>query len=545
MPEQNEQKPNNAESKASQSGKGFFSPFYLLPNDLPDDADLNTIRPAGAVYINERGDMEATAWTYNTPDGQVYQPNNNPVQSQPLPTSQPANNAAPTAKKRTVSAAQAAKSRRFLEKYGQKWFFAALSLVVFCVVMLILLWPSVSQTLHKVGAPAPRPVTLAVVVRSQETSQYQMSLTEAVQRQTAQVITANVSLSATGQATGHTEIADGYASGPIRLLNTSGAAVYLPAGTLIATANNGVGYHLTTNISVPATNVAAGTAGFTSATVQADKPGTIGNISGLGSFSLRGGTLQVAGLGPIGGGTTRSVVVPSQQDIDKAVQELQAQLPDAANSALNAKLPSGDGWQRVIANSFDAANQQTNAPKAGVELPASTQNNQFTVSLTVQVSTVVVNPTSFISQMAGPDALITSTLSLAAVNPTATVAAITVSQGGFVELGPARLVSASVANSQQSSTLNMTYSRQVSAQPLIDRLTNWQGTQADLASLVQELPTQLVTTDNQPVIESVIVTGNGTNSGENETNTITNTPDNSQMVVITNVTVSKDTSINS
>ena len=577
MTPDNKQRPiqKKEETKSAQGQPPRVSPILHLPNDLPPETDLTTLKPL-TQKVNENGEIEVISWlmtaTNDTTDNNQSWSNlnhvniaaplpfdyafeepmtdrgNQPSLQQPLESSSNRDgDLTPSAQSQTNSSFQAAAtatatatatvrqtgqtrhsnpSRKRLSQLliyqlqkAAKILLAGCLLLAILVFVISRVWPvgRSSSSDHATGGGSNTPtftpplaVNLAFTLQPKLEYQYQISQQLAEQNQVLTKIEATVTLTATVKATGTLQIADGRASGSVRFLNATTSPVYLSAGTLIATLGSGanrVSYHLTAAVNVPATNIAAAHAGFAEAVVQADQPGPVGNIpGGLGTFSLRGGTLQVGGLGPVTGGTNRQAAIATEQDISSAKAGLTAQLNQAVNTALDGKLPAAatsatSGWQRFTPGTFEVSSQLFAASvKPGVEITPGANasagvaggtggggidGSSFGVTLTVQAHTQAFDAAGLLKLAAYQPSAQSVYSSQPALGITTTVTALP-SAVALIQLGPAQFESLTLTKDVPGDLI-VSYNRQVQAQALEQTLTGWKGNLVELQQLIERL----------------------------------------------------------
>lgn len=207
----------------------------------------------------------------------------------------------------------------------------------------------------------------------------------------------SVTLEGTGEATVSLQAPDATAKGSIRLINTDTGAVSLAAGTVMATGSNGVSYKLTSGVSVRGLDINSGQTGIGYGEVQADRPGPEGNGS-LGLIT-RGG-LKIVG-GPVTGGTSKTIKLVSQQDLELVKGQLlnQLQTSDMVAKALDNQLlllnQSGPDARRISRVEIGDT-QFIGLPGVGAEVAG---NGQFKVRLTAQVKGYSYIPAQLLTKL--------------------------------------------------------------------------------------------------------------------------------------------------
>jgi hypothetical protein len=189
-------------------------------------------------------------------------------------------------------------------------------------------WPGQSVTTPASATPPPAAPASATATGTNAIPSFQgVSIVQPVE---LEVVVEGAHL-----ATGVAEVGDGKATGAIRLFNPGSSGVTLPAGTWLATIK-GQRYVLAERVYVPPTDIANQKLGTANTTVVAEKAGPDGNLaSGLGRFNLGNG-LQLQGLGPITGGTTRQIKTPSKSDLAELLTSLQSQSDARVRATLAA-----------------------------------------------------------------------------------------------------------------------------------------------------------------------------------------------------------------
>jgi hypothetical protein len=155
-------------------------------------------------------------------------------------------------------------------------------------------------------------------------------------------------------------------------------AIYLPAGTIIASAN-GINYKLVQAVTIPGSNLSAGKSGVLDTTVQAAQAGPVGNLpGGIGTFAFRG-TVTVGSLGGVSGGTTRTVKTVTAEDIDHLKSKLQAQAAQSATDNFDRQLTSDQKrWGAVELGQAEFSN----LPEPNSEQASGKFKGKLTLNLT-------------------------------------------------------------------------------------------------------------------------------------------------------------------
>lgn len=362
--------------------------------------------------------------------------------------------------------------------------------LLICSVVIFLIL-TLTVTIFLLTEPTAKRVNLMIVLNSQLIQNYVISQDLAEQAHAINLLKASIELSGQAEATGTKEIPDKRAFGSVRFLNSSASPIFLPAGTLVATVNK-VSYRLAQDVNIPATNLSTESAGFADSVIEADQAGPVGNLAnGIGTFTLRGGVLSVGSLGAISGGTNRIAKIVTDEDISNLEQQLQQELPQKANDALNAKLDNA--WLRPDEN-FDVVKQvEVERPTAGTEMTTS----QFKVTIDIYVQAEEVQPNLLITLLPDVRNEVGDGTAVSTNNNNSASNENYPNLSQLIKLGSINFISVAFTNTSVSQSsaanksLNVTYSRSIDGSQLIKWLTaqTFQSS-SDFDHLIAELKTR-------------------------------------------------------
>lgn len=241
--------------------------------------------------------------------------------------------------------------------------------------------------------------------------------------------------------------------GKVRFVNAGTTSLTLPAGTVIASAI-GINYKLVENVTVPGLNIQAAKAGFVDAAVQADQAGPQGNLpGGIGAFAFRS-LVSVNGLGPITGGTNRTVKVVAAEDVERVKTKLQAQANQRATESFDHQLAADQRRWGVV----ELGQSAFTLPEVGSEQPS----GQFKGTLTLPLTAPGYRPNDL--------------LKLAAAVPSIT--------GLPLEYGAARFKALS---KDMQGNFNLSYTRSLQMVKPLQPLPIWQGSRVEFDKFLTEL----------------------------------------------------------
>jgi hypothetical protein len=236
--------------------------------------------------------------------------------------------------------------------------------------------PKATVTLHRETTPLTTTVVFAVTPPdAQPASGAAFSIPGTWQQ-------ANVTAEVTVPATGQQNVPDKIASGSVDFANPTNQPVTLPAGTEI-TSDGGIVFKLTEDVTVPP---AAGLkSGSETGSIEAAVGGSNGNL-GQGALSgkLPQGVYFSNRNGALAGGTDLSAVVVSDNDIQIALSQLEAAIPEQTAKTISAA--TGQNVAVVPASVEHAAL----APVASVQ--AGTVADQVTVTVATVVNALTYDP---------------------------------------------------------------------------------------------------------------------------------------------------------
>lgn len=167
--------------------------------------------------------------------------------------------------------------------------------------------------------------------------------------------------------TGKKEVGE-KATGTVRFTNSSSSAVSVPAGTRLTSAS-GIVFAVDSAVSVPAATLSFSCPGYlcpgmANGAVTAANPGSNAN-GASGSLSGAPGGLSAAFTGSTGGGTDKTVSVVTEEDINKASEQLKTQDSSAVKAELKKQF---DSDTVVVEEGFAIdTGTPTSSPAVGVE----------------------------------------------------------------------------------------------------------------------------------------------------------------------------------
>jgi hypothetical protein len=256
------------------------------------------------------------------------------------------------------------------------WLTAIVLLLIAGLVAAAVFVPKATLTLHREATPLSTTVVFAVTPPdAQPASGAAFSVPGTWQQ-------ANITAEVTVPATGKQNVPDKVASGSVDFANPTNQSVTLPAGTEI-TSDGGIVFKLTEAVTVPpATGLKSGTE---TGSIEAAVGGSNGNL-GQGALSgkLPQGVYFSNRNGALTGGTDISAVVVSDDDIQTALSQLEAAIPDQTAKAISAT--TGQNVAVVPASVEHAAL----SPVASVQ--AGTVADQVTVTVATVVNALTYDP---------------------------------------------------------------------------------------------------------------------------------------------------------
>jgi hypothetical protein len=256
------------------------------------------------------------------------------------------------------------------------WLTAIVLLLIAGLVAAAVFVPKATVTLHRETTPLTTTVVFAVTPPdAQPASGAAFSVPGTWQQ-------ANVTAEVTVPATGQQNVPDKIASGSVDFANPTNQPVTLPAGTEI-TSDGGIVFKLTEDVTVPP---AAGLkSGSETGSIEAAVGGSNGNL-GQGALSgkLPQGVYFSNRNGALAGGTDLSAVVVSDNDIQTALSQLEAAIPEQTAKTISAA--TGQNVAVVPASVEHAAL----APVASVQ--AGTVADQVTVTVATVVNALTYDP---------------------------------------------------------------------------------------------------------------------------------------------------------
>jgi|GEM_PF-1629551 len=420
--------------------------IYKLPGDLPEDTDLETIEP---VAINPDGTVQQWFYTRTSnPEADTIENQNRKLgeeraaegfydrsrQATPVPM--------PPVRKRGRF------DRELLRFQKSVWFSTKVTTVA--IIVMLIGW-GINWGINRLTTSGPKQVTINMAVLPQVSFQY--TLTQSQVASQIKTVSIPLTLETNGDATGTVELPDAKASGNVRFLNSGPTAVTLPAGTVIASAN-GINYKLVQTVTVPGSNIQAARAGFSDTVVQADQAGPQGNLpGGIGAFAFRG-TVSVAGLGAVSGGTNRTVKIVTTEDISRLKTKLQGQANSEATASFDQKLAADQKRWGVV----ELGQPEFTLPEPNSEQPS----GQFKGTLTLQLSALSYRPDELLKLVIAPPSV----------------------SGLPLEYGPAQ---GGELGKDTLSNFSLSYTRTLKAGKLAQPLPNWQGSRPEFDKYLTEL----------------------------------------------------------
>jgi len=423
---------------------------YKLPGDLPEDADLETVEP---MAINPDGMVQQWFYTRTSdPEAETTENHNRKLGEE---REAEGFYARPRRAASTTPVPVIPKPGRFDRELTRLWksiLFSTKFMAVLSIVLLIgwgISW-GISR-LNNSADTAPKQVTVKLTVLPEVNFQYILPATQVAQQ--LKPVSLPLTIEVTGEATGTVQVSDGVARGSVRFANAGTASATLPVGTVIVSVN-GINYKLVQAVTVPGANFQLGNAGFADTQIQADQAGPAGNLpGGIGAFAFRG-TVSVAGLGAVSGGTNRTVKVATVKDINRLKTRLHEQANQEATTSFDQKLTSNQKrWGAVELGEPEFA-----IPEPGSEQPS----GQFKGNITLQLTATCYRPDELLKLVATPPA----------------------APGLPLEYSAARF---QVLNKDVQGKFNLNYTRTLQMISHIEPLLHWQGSRAEFEEYVTEL----------------------------------------------------------
>jgi len=367
----------------------------ILADDVIEDGDPEPVGPP----------PEATPPTQATQPTQAAQPTAKPVK-EPKPAK--ASKAAPVVATRalrddTPNLAEdaAAETVGKVAKDGKEpkvpnfnklrnralWLTGLIAIIVAYLVGMYF-WSSGSVTLYADGARSDIDTTFVVDTSLTQTDTSTTTIA-------GDTVTTSNNVSTTFTPTGSQNIGT-KASGTMTITNNSGTAQPLSAGTRF-TAPDGLIFLSNSAVTVPAAtaSVTGGgqvvkQPGTANVGVTASQPGDNYNEAGGQAYTIPGlgsQTLVTGQGGQMSGGTTKTVQIVQQSDVDTATAAAAAKDKPAGQNTLMGKVPSGD---IALPSSLTATttNVVSNPSVGG-------QGSQASITMTINYSMLVVNKADF------------------------------------------------------------------------------------------------------------------------------------------------------
>ena len=256
------------------------------------------------------------------------------------------------------------------------WLTAIVLLLIVGLIASAVFVPKATITLHRATTPLTTTVVFAVTPPDAQPAAGAAFSVPGTWQQ------ANVTAEVTVPATGQQNVPDKIASGSVDFANPTNKPVSLPAGTEL-TSDGGIVFKLTEDVTVPP---AAGLkSGTETGSIEAAVGGSNGNL-GQGALSgkLPQGVYFSNRNGALAGGTDLSAVVVSDNDIQTALSQLEAAIPEQTAKVISAA--TGQNVAVVPASVEHAAL----SPVASV--PAGTVADQVTVTVATVVNALTYDP---------------------------------------------------------------------------------------------------------------------------------------------------------
>ncbi len=157
----------------------------------------------------------------------------------------------------------------------------------------------------------------------------------------AHTVETNIDASGTVRTTGTRQKSTDLAVGQVTFTNLGTSPVNVPKGTVVSTGTgNAVNFRTTTAVDVP-----AGRGQRADAAIEALDPGIQGNIRANTINTINGGLrvrLSVTNQGGTSGGGSQLVPIATQEDRDKLLAQVEAQIEAQANDKLQGLLDRGE-----------------------------------------------------------------------------------------------------------------------------------------------------------------------------------------------------------
>jgi hypothetical protein len=210
-----------------------------------------------------------------------------------------------------------------------------------------------------------------------------------------QSITTSDNVSTTFSPTGTQNIGT-KASGSMTVNNSSGVPQALTAGTRFVAPDGNI-FLSNSSITVPGATVSAhGTVqpGTATVDVTASQPGDTYNEAGGQAYTIPGlgsQTLVTAQGAQMSGGTTKTVQIVQQSDVDTATAAAVAKDKSSGQTTLMGKVPTGDVALTSSLTS-STSNVVSNPPVGG-------QGTQATLTMTINYTMLVVNKNDYVAMI--------------------------------------------------------------------------------------------------------------------------------------------------
>ena len=201
---------------------------------------------------------------------------------------------------------------------------------------------------------------------------------------TGQMLSEELTLKASIPTTGGRAEPDQTAGGAVRFANPTAEEITLEEGTVLPT-DSGSAYTLTGEVTVPAFSAEEGRAGTAGGMVQADQPGTKGNIEqGMLSGRLANGVYFSNREGAIAGGTDKRIGIVAEEDLST----LRAQVLETLTSRLTAAFANEVGSGLEIVPSTLLAGE----PRFQFDAAAGDAAQDLTVAAVVPATALAYEP---------------------------------------------------------------------------------------------------------------------------------------------------------
>lgn len=192
-------------------------------------------------------------------------------------------------------------------------------------------------------------------------------------------VTAPVTFEATIPTTGERFVPDGTAGGVVTLSNAATEQRFLPAGTQLLSAVEGVTFVTTEDVTVPAADpFGTQSFGVASVSVAAEQAGSGGNLAAGQVAGQIDASLFYTNHDAFTGGTERRIAVVSDADIQRLTEDANAALQSQAPSALSEQLES---QERFIEGSAGVSDVQLTFDKQ-----AGADGSEVSVTATAQAT---------------------------------------------------------------------------------------------------------------------------------------------------------------